>query len=92
MQQHEIYLSKGFKCDKYCHPEGSEWIQVEGEDGRHFSAVIVSEQFKGKSMVQQHQLVYRALRDKMKEDIHALSMKTFTPEQWEEYKQAEQQA
>ena len=69
-----------------------EWIQVEGEDGRHFSAVIVSEQFKGKSMVQQHQLVYRALRDKMKEEIHALSMKTLTPEQWEDYKQAEQHA
>lgn len=66
-----------------------EWVQVEGEDGRHFSAVIVSEQFRGKSIVQQHQLVYRALQDKMKEEIHALSMKTFTPEQWEHYKQAD---
>jgi len=67
-----------------------EWIQVEGEDGRHFSAVIVSEQFRGKSMIQQHQLVYRALQDKMKQEVHALSMKTLTPEQWEEYKQAGQ--
>ncbi len=59
-----------------------EWIQVEGDDGRHFSAVIVSTQFVGKTMIQQHQLVYRALRERMKGDIHALSMKTFTPEQW----------
>lgn len=59
-----------------------EWIEVEGDDGRHFNAVIVSTQFVGKTMVQQHQLVYRALRDRMKGEIHALSMKTFTPDQW----------
>ncbi len=57
-----------------------EYIQVEG-DGRHFEAVIVSAAFEGKGMLQQQQLVYRALGDRM-EDIHALSMKTFTPEQW----------
>lgn len=67
-----------------------EWVQVEGNDGRHFSAIIVSEQFRGKSMIQQHQLVYRALRGKMEQEIHALSMKTLTPEQWESYKLAEQ--
>lgn len=65
-----------------------EWVGVEGDDGRHFSAVIVSEQFRGKSMIQQHQLVYRALRGKMEQEIHALSMKTLTPEQWAEYQQA----
>lgn len=57
-----------------------EHIQVNG-DGRHFDAVIVSKAFEGKGMLQQHQIVYRALGDKM-ENIHALSMKTFTPEQW----------
>ena len=57
-------------------------VQAEGEDGRHFNAVIVSAQFVGKTMIQQHQLVYRALHERMKDDIHALSMKTFTPEQW----------
>ena len=50
-------------------------------DGHHFEAVIVSAAFAGKSMVQQHQLVYQALGDKMKDDIHALSMRTLTPEQ-----------
>ncbi|MGG7054187.1 BolA family protein [Nitrosomonas sp. ANs5] len=60
-----------------------EWIRVEGDDGHHFHAVIVSAQFQGKSMIQQHQLVYRALGDRMREEIHALSMKTYTPEQWQ---------
>ena len=56
-------------------------VQVEG-DGHHFNAIIVSAEFRGKNMVQQHQLVYRALGDRMKQEIHALSMKTLTPEQW----------
>jgi len=56
-------------------------VEVVG-DGHHFEAVIVSEAFRGKSRVQQHQLVYRALGDRMREQIHALSMKTLTPEDW----------
>ena len=58
-----------------------EYVRVEG-DGRHFDAVIVSPAFQGKGMVQQHQLVYGVLGDRMHEEIHALTMKTFTPEQW----------
>ena len=60
----------------------TEHVEVAG-DGRHFEAVIVSAQFRGKRMVQQHQLVYAALGDRMREEIHALSMKTFTPEEWQ---------
>ena len=59
-----------------------EHVQVEGDDGRHFMALIVSAEFRDKNTIQQHQLVYKSLGDKMKEDIHALSMKTLTPEQW----------
>lgn len=59
-----------------------EHVQVEGDDGRHFEALIVSAQFVGKNTVQQHQMVYKSLGDRMKQDIHALSMKTLTPEQW----------
>ncbi len=59
---------------------------VQSDDGTHFDAVIVSEQFAGKSRVQQHQIVYAALGDKMGQEIHALSMQTFTPRQWEEKK------
>ena len=51
-------------------------------DGHHWEAVIVSEAFRGKNKVQQHQLVYKALGDRMREEIHALSMKTLTPDQW----------
>ena len=46
-------------------------------DGHHFEAVIVSPEFAGKSRVQQHQLVYRALGERMREEIHALSMQTY---------------
>ena len=56
-------------------------VQVDG-DGHHFNAVIVSPAFSGKSMVEQHQMVYRALGDKMQAEIHALSMRTLTPEEW----------
>ena len=52
-------------------------------DGHHFEAVIVAEAFAGKTMVQQHQLVYQALGDKMKAEIHALSMRTLTPEEYQ---------
>jgi len=58
-----------------------EFVNVAG-DGAHFEAIIVSAAFAGKSKVEQHQLVYRALGDRMREEIHALSMQTLTPEQW----------
>lgn len=65
------YIQQGLAC---------EHIEVEG-DGRHFDAVIVSKAFEGKGMLQQQRLVFQLLGDKM-EIIHALSMKTFTPQQW----------
>ena len=55
-------------------------VDCEG-DGHHFEAVIVSPAFEGKSRIQQHQLVYGVLGDKMVAAIHALSMKTLTPEE-----------
>ena len=61
-------------------------VEIDG-DGRHFNAVIVSPAFEGKSSVQQHQLVYGVLGDKMKSDIHALSMRTLTPTEWERERQ-----
>lgn len=53
-------------------------LEVEG-DGRHFFATIVSEEFDGLSRVRRHQRVYTALGDRMRQQIHALSMKTLTP-------------
>jgi acid stress-induced BolA-like protein IbaG/YrbA len=61
-------------------------IIVEGDDGTHFQARIISESFTGKNMVQQHQMVYKTLGAKMGTDIHALSMQTFTPAEWEKQK------
>ncbi len=58
-----------------------EHLEVLG-DGQHFQALIVSAEFAGRSRVQRHQLVYRALGERMREEIHALSMRTLTPEEW----------
>jgi acid stress-induced BolA-like protein IbaG/YrbA len=56
---------------------------VRGDDGIHFDAVVVSDLFAGKSPVQQHRLVYAALGGRMeREEIHALSLKTYTPDAW----------
>ena len=52
-------------------------IEIEG-DGQHFFATIVTDKFEGKSRIQRHQMVYEVLGDKMKAEIHALSMKTLT--------------
>jgi acid stress-induced BolA-like protein IbaG/YrbA len=61
-------------------------VVVEGDDGTHFQARIISASFDGKTMVQQHQMVYKTLGEKMGTDIHALSFQTFTPEEWEKQK------
>ncbi|MCU0804130.1 MAG: BolA family transcriptional regulator [Burkholderiales bacterium] len=68
----QTYIARGLACE-HCEVAG---------DGHHFEAVIVSPEFRGKNRVQQHQLVYRALGDRMREEIHALSMQTLTPEEW----------
>lgn len=50
--------------------------------GGHFRVVIVSESFRGKTAVQRHRAVYEALGDAMQADIHALALRTLTPEEW----------
>lgn len=59
----------------------TEYLTVTG-DGQHFEAVVVSVEFAGKSRIQRQQLVYKTLGDRMTGEIHALSMKTFIPEEW----------
>ena len=71
-QQVREFIAAGLAC---------EHLEVEG-DGRHFFATIVSPAFAGRSRVARHQQVYAALGDKMREQIHALSMKTLTPAEW----------
>ena len=60
-------------------------VEING-DGRHFDAIIISDVFAGKTMVQQHQVVYGALGEKMGTDIHALSLTTYTPDEWQKKK------
>jgi len=60
-------------------PEAS--VEVMGDDGQHFAARIISESFTGKGKIEQHRMVYATLGDKMGGEIHALSLKTMTPEQ-----------
>jgi acid stress-induced BolA-like protein IbaG/YrbA len=66
------YIAQGLSCDH---------LLVEG-DGRHFFATIVSKEFEGANRVARHKRVYEALGDRMREQIHALSMKTLTPAEW----------
>jgi len=62
-------IEAGLACER---------VEVAG-DGQHFQALIISPAFEGKSRVQRHQLVYQALGERMREEIHALSMQTLTP-------------
>jgi acid stress-induced BolA-like protein IbaG/YrbA len=71
-EQIEDWIRGGLAC---------EHVDVRG-DGHHFEAVVVSAQFRGKSRVQRHQLVYGALGERMRAAVHALSMRTLTPEEW----------
>ncbi len=58
-------------------------VTVRGDDGVHFEAVVVSAKFVGKSLLQQHRTVYAALGERMQnEEIHALGLKTYTPDAW----------
>ena len=56
---------------------------VEGDDGVHFAARIVCDSFQGLTAVKRHQLVYKALGAQMGQAIHALSIQTYTPEEWQ---------
>jgi acid stress-induced BolA-like protein IbaG/YrbA len=70
----KTYIEQGLAC---------EHVELIG-DGQHFQALIVSAEFAGKSRVQRHQRVYQALGERMREEIHALSMQTLTPEEWKQ--------
>jgi acid stress-induced BolA-like protein IbaG/YrbA len=71
-QDIQRWISEKLPCD---------FIEVDG-DGQHFESTIVSPEFTGKRSLARHQLVYQALGERMHAQIHALSMKTFSPEEW----------
>jgi acid stress-induced BolA-like protein IbaG/YrbA len=68
----EASIRAGLACER---------VEVLG-DGQHFQALVVSAAFGGKSRIQRHQQVYAALGERMREEVHALSMKTLTPEEF----------
>ena len=72
-EQISAYIAAGLDCVH---------VDING-DGQHFFATIVSPLFEGKRPIARHQLVYAALGDRMREEIHALSMKTLTPAEWQ---------
>lgn len=61
-----------------------QFVSIEGDDGVHFTGIVVSTAFEGKSRVRQHQAVYATLGKLMGNEIHALQLQTFTPAAWEE--------
>ncbi|MBL0283086.1 MAG: BolA/IbaG family iron-sulfur metabolism protein [Zoogloea sp.] len=71
----ERLIAAGLPCD---------FLQIEGDDGTHFSGIVVSPEFEGKMRVRQHQLVYATLGKLMGNEIHALQLNTYTPKQWAE--------
>ena len=68
------YIAQGLDCER---------VEVDG-DGRHFQALIVSAAFAGKNRVARHQLVYAALGERMRAEVHALSRRTLTPDEYRE--------
>ena len=72
-------IEAGMPCDH---------VIIEGDDGVHFSGIVVSREFAGKLRVRQHQAVYATLGKLMGNEIHALQLQTYTPEQWEEFQKS----
>ena len=73
-EQIQSYIEQGIACSH---------LAVEC-DGQHVNATVVSAEFEGKRLIQRHQLVYAALGDRMKAEVHALSIKAFTPAEFAE--------
>lgn len=71
------YIADHLECDH---------LEVYG-DGAHFQALIVSPRFEGQRTLARHQIVYKALGDRMRAEIHALSMRTLTPDEYQSAKE-----
>jgi acid stress-induced BolA-like protein IbaG/YrbA len=67
-------------------PQSTAYVSDPMNDGQHFQAVVVSVNFQEMPLVKQHQLIMRALKDAFAESVHAMALKTFTPEKWEQVK------
>ncbi len=70
----EKLINSHFSCEQ---------VVVDGADRRHYEATVVSSAFEGLMKIKRHRLIYAALGDHMISDIHALSIKAFTPEEFQ---------
>jgi len=55
-------------------------IEVISPDNKHYKAIVTSKSFEGKSLIEQHQMVLQPLKEALKEELHAISIKTKTPQ------------
>ncbi len=67
-------------------PDATVYVVDPYNDGQHFQAIVVSPSFEGQLLVQQHQIVMKSLKEAFAGAVHALALKTFTPEKWEKEK------
>jgi len=67
-------------------PDATVYVQDPNNDGQHFQAFVISPSFEGMILVKQHQMVMKALKEAFHESVHALALKTFTPQKWDEVK------
>jgi acid stress-induced BolA-like protein IbaG/YrbA len=63
-------------------PDAEVYVVDPNNDGEHFESIVISESFNGLMLVKQHQMVMKALKERFSTDVHALALKTFTPEKW----------
>ena len=67
-------------------PQSIAYVEDPNNDGQHFRAFVVSPVFEGMLLVKQHQMVMKALKEAFAEFVHAMALKTFTPQKWNELK------
>ncbi|MCR4337333.1 MAG: BolA/IbaG family iron-sulfur metabolism protein [Candidatus Omnitrophica bacterium] len=67
-------------------PDAEVYVLDPMNDGQHLQAIVISSTFEGMSLIKQHQMVMRPLKEALASAVHALGLKTFTPEKWKESK------
>lgn len=67
-------------------PDATIYVMDPYNDGQHFQALVISPSFDGVSLIEQHQMVMIPLKEALETDVHALGLKTFTPEKWDRKK------
>ena len=68
-------------------PDAEVYVSDPNQDGQHFQALVISSQFIGMPLIKQHQMVLNALKKNFSTNLHAMSVKTFTPDQWTAFNQ-----